>query len=473
MWLVTIAISTVLLSTFIILIKKPFFKLTEDTLSLLNVLLDSDEDDAVKQKKIIRNLLKELKSLGIFILAALGTILIAFIPIMLYMNIYGQNFNQLDFSSVPFFVVLIVSSIVPFYLYAKFFDNKKSDYSEWSVLLHTIVLDNYNLSKSLFSFETSLFRKKIRNPNQKYLIISGLARSGTTALTTQLFETGKFHSLNYSNMPFLLSPNLWKTIYKPKQTKLKERSHGDKVMFGFDTVEALEEHFFKVFLKDSYIGISSLVEHEIDDNIYSKYLNYQNLVKPDNNVNTIYLSKNNNLILRYQSLRKFNSSFLAVFLFRDPLNHAYSLLKQHKRFSRFQQEDPFIKRYMSWLGHHEFGEDHKYFEFSFSEIDKENDRNSINYWLKIWINYYSRLLQLYDNSFHLVEYQDYLKYPKELLEFIGKYFDNGFDPGHIESFKNSNNYKGNYDSVLGNKADNIYNELVKKKIVFYNVPVIK
>src|SRR5690606_12918075 len=117
---------------------------------------------------------------------------------------------------------------------------------------------------------------KTAEPTDKeFVIVTGLARCGTTGLTTKLFESGAFHSLSYANLPFLLSPNLWKRFYKPDGATKKERAHGDKVMFGLDTVEALEEFFYKAFLKDSFIGESTLTEHSISADIYQEYLAYQ------------------------------------------------------------------------------------------------------------------------------------------------------------------------------------------------------
>ena len=95
-------------------------------------------------------------------------------------------------------------------------------------------LDPFVLSKLLFSFD-SKFKKGERIENKaEFVIVSGLARAGTTSLTDQLFKAGKFSSLDYSNMPFLLAPNLWKKMYNPKKAKLKERKHGDKMMFGLN-----------------------------------------------------------------------------------------------------------------------------------------------------------------------------------------------------------------------------------------------
>ena len=77
-----------------------------------------------------------------------------------------------------------------------------------------------------------------------------------------------------------------------------------------------------------------------------------------------YLSKNNNFILRYKSIRKLNNCFIMVILFRSPLEHANSLLNQHKKFCKIQKKDPFILEYMNWLGHHEFGLNQKQFSFN-------------------------------------------------------------------------------------------------------------
>ena len=61
-------------------------------------------------------------------------------------------------------------------------------------------------------------------------------------------------------------------------------------------------------------------------------------------------------------------------MFRSPLEHSYSLLKQHNNFINLQQKETFIKDYMSSIGHYEFGQDHKPF---FTIIMNINLRQSI------------------------------------------------------------------------------------------------
>ena len=156
-----------------------------------------------------------------------------------------------------------------------------------------------------------------------FVIVSGLARAGTTSLMNDLSKVNEFVSLSYANMPFLMCPNIWAKFYKPKNTQLKERSHKDGIMIGLNSNEALEEYFFKVKTNDSFIQENYLAEHEIPEEDYLDYLDYQSIIKLDNQ--KLYLAKNNNFMLRYKSVRNYNDDFVMVVLFRDPLTHAASL----------------------------------------------------------------------------------------------------------------------------------------------------
>ncbi|MDN5217193.1 sulfotransferase [Fulvivirgaceae bacterium BMA12] len=463
-YLSIIFFSSVILSTGLILSRKSFFKLAENTLGLLNTLLDSNEDELIKQKALIRGLTKLLSSLFKFILFIGLTVALAVLPTLAFISFDTSAFKDLDFRSVGFYAVLIIGSLVPFVIFS--FQKPKGDYSEWSVLLHKIILNNYNISKYLFSVEKGLFRRKTRELKNDFWIISGLARSGTTALTTLLFRSDKFHSLSYANVPFLLTPNLWRLFYRPSNARLKERSHGDKVMIGHNTVEALEEFFFKAFLLDSFVKKDTLIAHDIDDDTYRNYLIYQNLLKPSRKPDSTYIAKNNNFLLRYQSIRKFNPDFKVFFLFRDPVNHAHSLLKQHQRFSKFQKEDPFTLEYMNWLGHHEFGLNLKSFKFPSSKITDDHPPESINYWLISWINYYSHILEImHDENVFLIHYSDFLQTPEKLIASLSAITNLKINIDQIAPFKNTNHYSGEVDIGLQDQAQAIFNQLVARKVV--------
>ena len=456
--LLILFIASVLFSTLIIFLRKPFYRVAVHTVSLLDALLDEAED-TVKQKQLISRLGKLMASLFLFFaIIGLGLVFI-------YYSVFAINgFNDVDFELAGFveYSVLIGGSILPFiFLFA--FGKKKGDYSEESKLLHTLILDNYNVSKSLSALDGKIFKKKLKKENQQFLIVSGLARSGTTALSNQLFSSGNFYSLDYANMPFLLAPNIWRKFYRPNQNTLKERSHGDRVMIGYNSIEALEEHFYKVWMNDSFIGEKTIQKHEVQKDIYDRYIDYQKLIAPEN-TDSIYLAKNNNLIVRYESLREINKNFKVIFIYRDPIEHSFSLYKQHKRYTKMQKDDLFVLKYMSWLGHHEFGMSLKYFDFPETKEVLITDDMKMEHWLKIWINYYRHLLDIDDGKFVLLKYEDYLNKPAEMLSKLMEKLNIDLKVDSVNKFENANKFDGEVDEDTKQKAYQLLTELDKRKL---------
>jgi hypothetical protein len=453
-------ISGVIFSALLIYFRRHFFTTLETTMALSNAVL-SDEVELVKQKRLIQALKKMLISL-IFSLVIIGLVIfVTTLPIALFAKINKIPYGNLDFNSVGFVLFLSIGSILPFVFNKK---KKNEDYSEASKLLHKLILNNYFLSKFLFSIDHKFKKNKNIKQDSNFLIVSGLARAGTTSLTEQIFKAGNFSSLDYSNMPLLLAPNLWEKLYNPKKAKLKERKHGDKILFGVNTIEALEEYFFKVFLNDSFISDEYLIEHKIDQEVYENYLKYQALIKKKSDA--MYISKNNNLILRYRSLRNLNKDFKTIFLFRKPVEHAYSLLNQHKRFTNLQNENDFVLTYMNWLGHHEFGNNQKVFKLTEEAPNITFDKNSLNYWLELWLNYYSYLVNIIDNNTIFIEYEDYLKHPKEVLQAVEKDLKTQFNFLHIKPFVNPKNIDiSDCNKDLLRKTDIVYKALKKRKLI--------
>ena len=89
---------------------------------------------------------------------------------------------------------------------------KNLNYNLFIRLFHKLVLGSNNIQKTLFDLEKFFFVSKDQNINIKSLFITGLARSGTTILLNTLYDTGKFGSLKYSDMPFVVCPNIWSKI---------------------------------------------------------------------------------------------------------------------------------------------------------------------------------------------------------------------------------------------------------------------
>ena len=436
------------------LFSAPFFALAENSIALVNTLLlkiDEDEKVALVQKQNTKLIFSLFKMFAVLFLA----IVLGSIPFVIYCLIEDQSYQELDFSSWQSILALSAGSTVGFLIPVK----KKitEGYSELSQLLHRMALNNYAVAYKLFKVEAKKLPKKGIQIKSQFVIVSGLARSGTTSLMNRLLENNVFASLDYSNMPFLTAPNLWKRFYDPKGSEKKERSHKDGIMIGLESNEALEEYFFKVLGHDHYIGDDSLKKYALAEAQYEDYLRYQAVVR--NKEQATYLAKNNNFILRYESIRKLNPDFLAIFMFRDPLSHAASLLEKHKDYTAMQAEDPFVLEYMNWLGHHEFGQHQKPFQFTAESNQFSDDKLSLDYWLEIWINYYSYLLTLERKNVIFVDYELYCSNPKAVLEGIYRKLEEKVQVKEVEAYNNKRKVNYQYKEELKEKADSIYNQL--------------
>lgn len=271
----------------------------------------------------------------------------------------------------------------------------KSGYGVLEKFLHHIALGNRFLAEASFDLEqASRLFNTAEIVKGQHVFIAGLARAGTTILMRRFHATGIFRSLTYRDMPFVLMPNLWRNITRlsRKHIEKKERAHGDRIMVDFDSPEALEEVFWRVFASNHYIKSDTLVPMTVDKEILEKFQRYVAaiLASNSNNAQERYLSKNNNNILRLPCIKKAFPNAIIIIPFRDPLQQAFSLMRQHARFTKSNQTDTFVRSYMTWLAHHEFGPDHRPFRFSNDPVPFRTD--TLDYWLKIWHDTYSWLI---------------------------------------------------------------------------------
>ena len=390
-----------------------FFTLASHSVGLLNVFLTEGIDEDTRHARVVGRLSGTVLALVVFVMYLVGAAILALAPIYLFTIVNGQSYSLPEQQPVCFWLAFGLGSLLPLLL-PSLRGSSASDYSPLSQLLHRLILDNYAVARRLFRLETA--GTEGDDVNESFVIVSGLARSGTTALCKMLAERGALYSLRYANVPFLMSPRLWGKVYRPSSDRERERSHGDSVSFGYNSVEALEEYFWKNMLDDAFITPEALTEHEVSAETYTDYLKYQQLVKPQDGSGGTYLAKNNNFILRYASLRRRNKAFSIICLIREPFDHASSLLKLHHRFSEQQRADPFVLEYMDWLGHHEFGANHKPFRFDNQETLPEGDLAQLDYWLHVWLNYYRRVAMLVDDEkFYLLYYCDLVELPTKVL----------------------------------------------------------
>jgi len=278
-----------------------------------------------------------------------------------------------------------------------------NNYNLIEKILHDCIFSTKLINKTLFEFEKLLFLHENNIKNNNHVFITGLPRSGTTSILNYLYSTNQFASLKYMHMPFILSPNLSKKIFANKKSIDKERLHSDGIFYNLNSPESFDEVFF-----------SNSTKFIIDE-----LVNYLTLITSVEKKDR-YLSKNN---LNYKRISLINSILPnAVFFIpiRHPLQHSNSLLYQHSHFLKLQKKNAFIKRYMSYLGHNEFGFNH----LSWNKPLKFKDTFQINYWLEQWYLFYEKMYQRFKSFkncyFIIYDRLEDIQYVKHLTKLVVK-----------------------------------------------------
>lgn len=373
----------------------------------------SKEDDKVKFKKVILNSSRIIYETLIFLLK----IFLVIFPILL--SIFFSTLFEIDiinhFLSIESFLIAVFILII----FSKFF-SKSKDYNKFDQSIHRLIVNNNLLLNLCFDVENFFTKKRNNSYFKKKLFICGYARAGTTLVLNTLYSSGDFNSLLYKNLPFLLSPKINNFITKfifSNNLKRSPRAHGDGILIDKNSPEAFEEIFWKSKLNNEFIFDKHLTEHTVNNNILKEFENFVRLLVDNEK---IYLSKNNNNILRIDSLLKIANSNVFVII-RDPIHHSLSLLNQHLMFSKFQEQDKFIEQYMTSLGHYEFGKNQK----SFFNSDNKFPKNSLNFWLEEWKKVYSKIYKKnHDkkNKVYFLTYEGFCKNPQLLFDKINDIF---------------------------------------------------
>lgn len=278
-------------------------------------------------------------------------------------------------------------------------------YTFWQRQLHRLALGSRMVTE--FSLDLELGRNRVDADvvaASRHVFIAGLARAGTTIMLRRLYASGHFSGLTYRDMPFVLMPLFWKRLTgaSAKSMKKTERAHGDGLMVDYDSPEAFEEVFWKTVCGPEYIRKDRLLPHQPDSETLDKFKRYIGLIlKSRGGGADRYISKNNNNILRLDSLCKALPESLFVVPFRSPRQHALSLLRQHRRF--LVPGDGFTPKYMKWLGHHEFGASHR--PFYLTPLDNPYSADSLAYWLRLWNDVYEWLAAVAPESVVFISYE--------------------------------------------------------------------
>lgn len=288
----------------------------------------------------------------------------------------------------------------------------KNRYGLLDRLVHRIAFATTWAQRGTADLEQHMFKKEIAARELgPPVLITGLPRAGTTILLEMLAQLDTFAAHTYRDMPFVLCPMLWDRISKPFQRNAapQERAHGDGMQLSLDSPEAFEEMLWKRFFTSHYrhaciepwVHCNDEEFVEFFDNHMRKIVALRARKKPTANR---YVSKNNLNIARIPAIWTAVPEAIVLAPFREPLQHAASLLRQHQRFLAMHQEDAFARRYMAGIGHYDFGSNLKPINFDNWFANRSVDEATrIGFWIDYWIAAYRHLLaNAGDERLHLI-----------------------------------------------------------------------
>ena len=320
------------------------------------------------------------------------------------------------------------------------------DYSFADRAVHRIAFATLPAQVALADLEDKLYADRLEGIDEPVpLFITALPRAGTTLLLELCDALPEYCSHTYRDMPFVLCPMLWQRFSGRFQQAdaARERAHGDGMMVSADSVEAFEEIIWKFFWKPHYqqdriVPWGALEQEDFRDFLSRHLRKIIALREPAAGVTPRYLSKNNANVARLRGLGELYPQSMFLVPFRDPLQHAASLLRQHLRFLEVHDEDKFARFYMAAIGHHDFGANFRPLDFDgWLAGRKSADATTLDFWLEYWTACYGHVLawaQAADSEtrapIHLVSYDRLVAEPaagfKALAGLIGASDSEGF-----------------------------------------------
>lgn len=298
-------------------------------------------------------------------------------------------------------------------------------------LLHRFAFRAGFVQESLADIENVVFRRTIRSiPVEDPVFITALPRSGTTILLEILVETGVFASHTYEDMPFVLCPMIWSRFSRWFSVDVppRERDHGDGLQIWNRSPEAFEEMVWKRFWPRHYGAdrIRPWAPTE-RDGIFESFLetHMRKVIavrQRGARARVWYISKNNLNIARLAALPAPLRRGTILVPFRDPVQHAASMLHQHQRFLQLHEEDPFAREYMEAIGHHEFGVALRPVDFG-GWLDEAPDPETLEFWLRYWLATYRFVLDHLGPPVHLVSYAHLTGQPAKALADLADLLD--------------------------------------------------
>jgi hypothetical protein len=304
-------------------------------------------------------------------------------------------------------------------------------YSSIDRLLHRLAFATAPVQIEMADLEDRIFKQDLAGIRvDRPVFITALPRAGTTLLLELCVALDEFASHCYRDMPFVLLPMMWDRLSRRfrRSDAPIERAHGDGMMVGLDSAEAFEEMIWKVqwpahYLADRIVPWNESTNREFAE-VFRRHL--KKVVKlRQRNAALVprYVSKNNGSIARTGAVLECCPDATIVVVMREPVQHAASLLRQHRQFLDIHAHDRFAREYMEGIGHLEFGANLRPIDFdSWLSSAQHRDPTTLNFWLAYWVAAYRHLLAR-RRTLHFLPYDWFCSCPDEGLDRLAAVLD--------------------------------------------------
>jgi len=356
------------------------------------------------------------------------------------------------------------------------FENR---YSKLDRALHQVAFNSYSFQVAVSTFEDRWFAKRLSTIDIKRpVFITALPRAGTTLLLEICAAMDEFASHSYRDMPFILTPMFWNYFSGKFQQEVppQVRAHNDGMLVDVDSPEAFEEVVWKSFWEQQYKKGRIIPWKKADDPEFNSFLrNHMRKIIAlrvnESDATHRYVSKNNLNIARVELLHRLFPDAIIVIPFRQPLQHAASLLRQHLNFIEIHSHDKFARDYMSAIGHYDFGENFRPIDFDgWLGSAQYTDPLTLPFWVEYWTAAYGYLLESANDCVHFISYERLCENPEQGLtrvaDIIGIREHTAFlnQASRVRTPKPHLINTDDISSSLLNKMDVLYTDLVQASI---------
>ena len=203
---------------------------------------------------------------------------------------------------------------------------------------------------------------------RQHVFVTGLARAGTTVLMRRFHASGLVpvahlprHAVRAGAQ--LLAAGIGRVPQgdRERRTSTRRPGAGGRRQPGKPRRSVLAG----VSRVSEYLREDRLVPHAPSADVVEKYVRYVNavLAADDTSSRAISLQEQQQCLASAGRSTVPSPPASCWWRFAIRCSTPQSLLRQHRHFAKAQAERPFTLSYMTWLGHHEFGLDHRPFRF--------------------------------------------------------------------------------------------------------------